>query len=216
MTIQALFALISGGIIGTFFGATGGGGSLMAIPLLVYVVGVPVQSATAMSLVVVGFSAFFGAWRAGRDGKVRGLAALLFSATGAIGAWIGAYGHQLVHGNVVLLLFGILMGVIAIVTWHRSRSEIEGPLDEGCAVEFSFACMGKALSIGFGVGLLTGFFGIGGGFVIVPGLVLIMGFPMRIAIGTSLLIIGLISLGGIAGHLSLAKIDGVLTTLVLG
>ena len=96
MDLQYLLALISGGFVGLLLGATGGGGSLVAIPLLVYVVGVPVQKSTAMSLIVVGYSALFGAWKEHQRQRVHTKAALLFSLTGMIGAWIGAQGHQLV------------------------------------------------------------------------------------------------------------------------
>ena len=75
--------------------------------------------------------------------------------------------------------------------------------------------MYKALAIGWGVGLLTGFFGVGGGFLIVPALMMLMGFPIRVAIGTSLLIIALISIGGVVGHLNVAHLDVILSGLVL-
>ena len=87
---------------------------------------------------------------------------------------------------------------------------------DGCANTFSLDCALKALGIGLGVGLLTGFFGVGGGFLIVPALLFIMGFPPQMAIGTSLLIMALISIGGIIGHLKLAQIDFVLTALIIG
>ena len=123
MLLESVLAIVSGGVIGLLLGATGGGGSLIAIPLLVYVVGVPVQNATAMSLVVVGYSALFGAWQENRQGKVRGLAAVLFSSTGIVGALIGAHGHELVRGEVVLLLFGFLLfGIGAWTISGRTRT----------------------------------------------------------------------------------------------
>ena len=216
MYMQGMLAVLSGGIIGLLLGATGGGGSLIAIPLLVYVVGIPVQNATAMSLVVVGYSALFGAWQASRIGEVRGLAAVLFSSTGMIGAWLGAQGHRLVQGEVILLLFGMLMIGIGIATWHRGLVKPDTEKEKGCAQQFSTGCAIKAVSIGFAVGLLTGFFGIGGGFIIVPALLFVMGFPLRMAVGTSLLIISLTSLGGIVGHLSVTSIDLVITALIIG
>ena len=216
MFTQGFLAVFSGGIIGLLLGATGGGGSLIAIPLLVYVVGIPVQNATAMSLVVVGYSALFGAWQSSRSGEVRGLAAVLFSSTGMIGAWIGAQGHRLVQSEIILLFFGMLMIGISIATWRRSLIKPEAEQEKGCAQQFSTGCTIKAVSIGFAVGLLTGFFGIGGGFIIVPALLFVMGFPLRMAVGTSLLIISLTSLGGIVGHLSVTRIDIVITALVIG
>ena len=215
MLLQDLLAILSGGLVGLLLGATGGGGSLIAIPLLVYVVSVPVQSATAMSLIVVGYSALFGAWRKSREGQVRGTAAFMFSATGAMGAWIGAQGHRLVQGEIILILFGVMMVGIGIATFRRRGVERRDPSEEGCSQKFTFPCLGKALGIGFGVGLLTGFFGIGGGFLIVPALVFVLGFPFRLAVGTSLMIIALTSLGGIAGHLRVGAIDPSLTALLI-
>ena len=119
MLFQALLAILSGGMVGLLLGATGGGGSLIAIPLLVYVVGVPIQKATALSLVVVGYSALFGAWQAHRNGKVRGLAAVLFSGTGMFGAWLGAHGQHLVTGECRSFF------VRFIVVWHQYLDTVE-------------------------------------------------------------------------------------------
>jgi uncharacterized membrane protein YfcA len=216
MLLQSVLAILSGSVVGLLLGATGGGGSLIAIPLLVYMVGVPVQKATALSLVVVGYSALVGAWQAHRNGKVRGLAAVLFSSTGMVGAWLGAHGQPLVPGQVGLWLLGWWRCGISIWTFLKGRGENLGKVEEGCATQFSPSCALKALGIGFGVGLLTVFFGVGGGFLIVPALLFVMGFPMQMAVGTSLLIIALVSLGGIIGHLKLAQIDILLTTLIIG
>ena len=216
MVSQALLAILSGSMVGLLLGATGGGGSLIAIPLLVYVVGVPVQKATALSLVVIGYSALFGAWQAHRIGKVRGLAAVIFSGTGMIGAWLGAQGQHLVTGEMVLFLFGLLLCGISIWTLLKGRAHRPLNVEEGCAKTFSFDCASKALGIGLGVGLLTGFFGVGGGFLIVPALFFVMGFPMQMAVGTSLLIIALISIGGIIGHLEKVQIDYQLAALIIG
>jgi uncharacterized membrane protein YfcA len=206
MLFQALLAILSGSLVGLLLGATGGGGSLIAIPLLVYVVGVPIQKATALSLVVVGYSALFGAWQAHRNGMVRGLAAVVFSGTGMVGAWLGAQGQHLVTGEVVLLLFGLLLCGISIWTFLKGRAAKPQKVEEGCAKEFSLGCASKALGIGFGVGLLTGFFGVGGGFLIVPALLFVMGFPMKMAVG----------IGGIIGHIETAQIDYLLATLIIG
>ena len=215
MDFHYLLALLSGGLVGLLLGATGGGGSLLAIPLLVYVVGIPVQKASAMSLIVVGYSALFGAWQESRHERVHVPAALVFSLTGVLGAWIGAQGHQLVSETVVLLLFGILLLLMSVWTFWQPHKEQEKEETTGCATSFSWPCALKASAIGWGVGLLTGFFGIGGGFLIVPALILLLGFPIRSAIGTSFLIIALIATGGVIGHLSLASLDIFLTGLVL-
>ena len=215
MISQTILAVCSGGVVGLLLGATGGGGSLIAIPLLVYVVGIPVQHATAMSLVVVGYSALFGAWSENRHGNVKGLIALLFSSTGMVGAWLGAQGHRLVHEDVILLVFGVLLVSISFwISWPGNHGHEKDSRAE-CAQHCTVGCAVKALTIGFGVGLLTGFFGIGGGFVIVPVLMFVMGFPVRMAVGSSFLIIALTSIGGIIGHLDLNHLDVQLTGLVI-
>ena len=215
MNLDWLLALLSGGLVGLLLGATGGGGSLVAIPLLVYVVGIPVQNASAMSLIVVGYSALFGAWQESRQKQVHVPAALVFSLTGVLGAWSGAQGHQLVSETVVLFLFGNLLLFMSLWTFWQPQSDKSQDAVTGCAKHFSWPCALKASAIGWGVGLLTGFFGIGGGFLIVPALMILLGFPIRLAMGTSFLIIALIAIGGIVGHLNLASLDFFLTGLVL-
>ncbi len=217
MMSQTIFAIFSGGVIGLLLGATGGGGTLIALPLLVYLVGIPVQHATAMSLIVVGYSALFGAWQASRQQLVKGWMALIFSSTGMVGAWAGAQGHRLVPHDWILFLLGLLL--IAISLWtlcSQTPTNGEGRTNsEGPNLEVSFTLILKATSIGFGVGLVTGFFGIGGGFMMVPALMFVLGFPMRMAVGTSFLIIALTSVGGIIGHLDLDHLDIPLTGLVI-
>ncbi len=215
MEFNYILALLSGGLVGLLLGATGGGGSLVAIPLLVYVVGIPVQTASAMSLIVVGYSALFGAWQESRLQRVHIPAALVFSLTGIFGAWIGAQGHQLVSEAVVLFLFGNLLLFMSLWTFWQPQNEKDREGEAGCAKNFSWPCALKASAIGWGVGLLTGFFGIGGGFLIVPALMILLEFPIRLAMGTSFLIIALIAIGGIIGHLNLASLDLFLTGLVL-
>ena len=211
---QAALALVSGGLIGLSLGATGGGGALLAVPLLVYVLGTTARDATAMSLMIVGASSLLGVWDYGRAGEVRVKAALVFSGTGAVGAWGGAYAHQLVRQEVLLVLFGILM-LGAATKMLRWKSPVSGAeIDESCADRFPRTCWVKVSGIGLLVGIMTGFFGVGGGFVIVPALVLVLGFPMRLAVGTSLLIIALISVGGLAGHLQFGRFDVWLAVLV--
>lgn len=215
MDFHYLLALLSGGLVGLLLGATGGGGSLVAIPLLVYVVGISVQKASAMSLIVVGYSALFGAWQESRQKRVHVPAALVFSLTGMLGAWIGAHGHQLVPETLVLFLFGNLLLFISIWTfWQKHDGQVQDS-PTGCAKIFSWKCAYKALAIGWGIGLLTGFFGVGGGFLIVPALMMLMEFPIRLAMGTSFLIIAFISIGGVVGHLNVAHLDLILTGLVL-
>ena len=204
-------------MVGLFLGATGGGGSLIALPLLVYLVGVPVQHATAMSLLVVGYSALFGAWQSSRQGLVRGWVALIFSSTGMVGAWVGAQGHRLFPHELILFLLGLLLVSISLWTLftHDQKKGRGNERGEGAGFPVSLSFVLKATTIGFGVGLITGFFGIGGGFIIVPALMFVLGFPMRMAVGTSFLIIALTSVGGIVGHLDMNHLDISLTGLVI-
>lgn len=133
MDFHYLLALLSGGLVGLMLGSTGGGGALVAIPLLVYVVGVPVQHASAMSLIVVGYSALFGAWQESRHHRVHVPTALVFSMTGMLGAWIGAHGHQLVPETLVLFLFGnLLLCISAWTFWHKHEGHAQDdPTDRG-------------------------------------------------------------------------------------
>ena len=212
---HAGLAVVSGGLIGLALGATGGGGSLLAIPLLVYVLGMKVQPATVLSLMVVAASAVIGVYQRRASGEVRVKPALVFSVTGAAGAWVGAFGHRFVREETVLLLFGLLMIVAAWQMWQRS-GHVEGRVSgESCAERFPRSCWIKVSLIGAVVGLLTGFFGVGGGFVIVPALVLVLGFPMRMAVSTSLLIIALVAVGGLVGHLQTGQVDWPLSGLLL-
>jgi uncharacterized membrane protein YfcA len=215
---QTELALLSGALVGLTLGLTGAGGSLLAIPLLVYGLKLKLHDATAMSLALVGLSAALSLVDYARTGDVKWRTALVFSTTGVVGGWLGAHGQHVVRSEVTMLLFGLFMAAMAIHMWRHSRSEsveMHEPLD--CADSFPPSCLVKVGSIGLIVGLLSGFFGVGGGFVIVPALSLVLGFPMRAAIGTSLLIIAFTSIGGIAGHLRFGGIDGgLLATLMLG
>ena len=215
--MDAHFALSigSGVVIGLALGATGGGGSLLAIPLLVYVLGVTMQSAAAISLAVVAVSALLGVYQRRESGEVKVKAAVIFSVTGAVGAWGGAYGHRLVREETALLLFSLLVVIAAWQMWRQAGHRLERASAESCAEQFPRSCWIKVSLIGMVVGLLTGFFGVGGGFVIVPALVLVLGFPMKMAVSTSLLIIALVAAGGLIGHLQTGGIDWPLAGLLL-
>lgn len=215
--VDAFFftAIVVGALIGLVLGATGGGGSLLAIPLLVYVVGVEPRAAVAMSLLVVGGSALVGAYQRRASGEIKVKAALVFSGVGAVGAWAGAFGHGLVKDETLLFLFGLLMMLAVWQMWRRGVELPDRPPHETCAERFPRSCWIKVATIGLLVGLLTGFFGVGGGFVIVPALVLVLGFPARMALSTSLLIIALVSVGGFMGHLQAGQLDWRLTSILL-
>lgn len=199
--LDEALALLTGAVVGLALGATGSGGSLLAIPLLVYGVGTSVQAATVLSLALVALSALIGAGEAFRDGAVRIKAGLMFGGTGLAGGAVGAMLHPLFRPEVLLISLGVIIVAAAGQMWRRSdRPVTDGP-GESCADQFPRTCRIKAASLGFVVGVLTGLLGVGGGFVIVPALTLWLGFPVRIAVGTSLFVIALVAAGGLAAHL---------------
>ncbi len=215
MDASFLPAIVAGALIGLVLGATGGGGSLLAMPLLVYVVGVEPRGAVALSLVVVGGSALVGVYHRRASGEIKVKPALVFSGVGAAGAWGGALGHRFVRDETVLVLFGLLMIVAVWQMWRRGVELPERPSHDSCAERFPRSCWIKVSAVGFLTGLLAGFFGVGGGFMIVPALAVVLGFPARTALSTSLLIIALISVGGIVGHLQAGQVDWLLTGILL-
>jgi uncharacterized membrane protein YfcA len=215
MTASAWLAILSGIPIGLQLGATGTGGGILAVPMMVYIAGIPVQQATAMSLVIVAGSALFGSWDYGRAGLVKGKAALAFSWTGILGSWIGAYGNSLAQREILLILFGIMLLLSRALVTRHTQILAGTQQEEYCGTLFPRTCWIKMAGLGLVIGALNGFFGVGGGFMIVPALILVLGFPSRVAIGTSLTIITLISIGGILGHLQFGKVDAPLTGLVI-
>lgn len=215
MTGQAILSIIAGLPIGLQLGATGTGGAILAVPALVYVAGIQPKEAAAMSLIIVAASAWLGVWEYGRLGLVRPKATAAFSGTGIGGSWLGAYGHQLVRGEMLLILFGLLLLLARYLMARHAVLPREVEPESSCAIHFPRTCWLKLAGLGLVVGMLNGFFGVGGGFMIVPALALFAGFTQRQAVGTSLSIIALISLGGIARHLEVGALDGALTALVI-
>lgn len=194
--MRALLASPLGFLIGLSLGALGGGGSILAVPVLVYVAGQEPKAATATSLVLVTMTALVGIvphWRAGR---VRLVPGLVFGAVGVAGAVAGSALNEQADPDVLLLLFAGVMVAAAVAMWRSAaRRRTQPPAETRVttvAVDLPTAV--KVAAAGTTVGLLTGFFGVGGGFVIVPMLVLALGFSMPEAVGTSLLVIVINSL----------------------
>lgn len=190
-------------LVGVSLGLLGGGGSILAVPILVYVAGVPARAAIPMSLVVVGLVSALGALLYARLRLVRLRAALVFGCAGIVGALLGARLTRRVSERWLLTLFAMLMLIVAVSMARKRREPVA--LDR---VEPRLAAM---VAVGFGVGGLTGFLGVGGGFVIVPALLWAGRLPMKDAIGTSLATITLSSASGLLGHLGQAQIDWGLT-----
>ena len=190
---QGALSVLFGALIGLLLGLVGGGGSILTVPILVYVIGLTVQAATATSLAIVGASALAGALPHARAGRVNLRVALFFGAFGIAGAFAGTWLNARVSGPVILLLFGLLMLIVAGRMWRRKP--LPAPPQEEERIGW------KVPLAGLTVGLLTGFFGVGGGFLIVPALALALGMPMAAAVGTSLVIIAINSASGLAAHL---------------
>jgi uncharacterized membrane protein YfcA len=201
-----LLGLILSAVIGLSLGLIGGGGSILTVPILVYFLGVEAREAVGMSLAVVGATSLFGSFLHWKRGSVDFSSGLLFGISGIVGAFLGSPLTHLVSPGVLLLIFGALMFVVAIsMLWRRQHSESETKHK---------ANLPKSILAGFGVGVLTGFLGVGGGFLIVPALILFGGLQMKEAIGTSLFVIFLNCVAGLVGHASQSHFGWSLTATV--
>jgi uncharacterized membrane protein YfcA len=197
-----LLAIPFGLAIGVAVGMLGGGGSVLAIPVLVYVLGQSVSEATTASLVVVTAGALAGGLGHARAGRVCWRHAGSFTLAAVPGLIAGTLAGDFVSGSFLLAAFAAIMLAAAGATW-RKADDADGP-DDG-TWESGGACpplrLPRDLVAGVLVGFLTGFFGVGGGFLIVPTLAIALAFTMRTAVGTSLAIITATSLIGLAVHL---------------
>jgi uncharacterized membrane protein YfcA len=180
-----LLASVSGTLVGFVLGLVGGGGSILAVPLLVYLVGVKSPHvAIGTSAVAVALSALMNLWGHARQDHVKWRCALVFAAAGTVGAVLGSSLGKQFDGQKLLVLFGVLMVVIAAAMVFKKA--VAG--DEAVRLDWSSASelAPMLLVYGVGVGALSGFFGIGGGFLIVPGLMAATNMPLLYAIGSSL------------------------------
>ncbi|MCL6524856.1 MAG: sulfite exporter TauE/SafE family protein [Thermoflavifilum sp.] len=181
---QQLLVVVSGIFVGFSLGLIGGGGSILAVPLLLYVVGYHdphvVIGTTAISVAVTAYINLIPHWRAG---NVRWRPALLFALPGAFGSAIGAMIGKVFPGKQLLFLFALLMVAVAISMLRRKEAHAK-------TYRSGRSLLIRIIPIAFLVGLLSGFFGIGGGFLIVPGLMFAAGIPLINAIGSSLFSVG--------------------------
>lgn len=195
-----LLALFGALLIGLALGLLGSGGSILTVPILVYLVGQPEKLAIAGSLAIVGGIALAGAlpWTLKREVDLRSL--LWFGLPGMAGTWAGAWASQWFSGAAQLALFAMVMLLAAAMMF---RSPV--PTSAGARPPRGrFAIVGDGLA----VGAITGLVGVGGGFLIVPALVLLGRLSMQKAIGTSLWIIAMKSLTGFAGYLPMLEKQG--------
>lgn len=206
-------ALGFGALIGFALGVLGAGGSILTVPILVYAMGFPVPIATGTSLAIVGLNAAAGAVDYHRRGLVLPKTGIAFGASGLLGAFGGVWLNHQVRGEVVLVLFALLMvgAAISLVRGQSTSEEAEQFQQTSTAAGWL-----KLAVVGLAVGFLTGFFGVGGGFLVVPALVLVIGLPMKFAVGTSLLVIALNALWGLLGHLRFGGLDWGVTALFIG
>ena len=173
--------LASGGLVGFSLGLVGGGGSILAVPLLVYLVGIgDAHVAIGTSAVAVASNAGINLVGHARKGAVKWRCASVFAAAGVVGALIGSLAGRQVDGDNLLALFAVLMLVVGgLMLKNRSGQGLPD-------VRLSAENGPRLVGLGFGTGLLSGFFGIGGGFLIVPGLILATGMPILNAMASSL------------------------------
>ncbi len=185
LALHYLLSVLSGGMVGFTLGLVGGGGSILAVPLLIYVVGVPsTHVAIGTSALAVATSAAVNLAGHARKRTVKWPCAITFALAGIIGAATGAHLGKLVDGHKLLLLFGVLMVVVGALMLKPRKSG--GDPDVRLTAMSAGRLLPFLIGTGFLVGTLSGFFGIGGGFLIVPGLMVATGMPLINAIGSSL------------------------------
>ena len=178
--------------IGLSLGLTGAGGSILTLPVLVYLAGIPPKQAVGLSLLIVGAAALAGAWQRARAGEVHFKAAGMFVLSGMTGAVLGARLTHLLSPRALMITFAVLMVVVAVRMLLPRKSGIQ-PAPE-CRPA-------RCLLAGGAVGVLTGFLGVGGGFLLMPALAKFARLPLRVATGTSLAVIACNSASGFVSHL---------------
>ncbi|MBB3017458.1 hypothetical protein FHR70_000498 [Microvirga lupini] len=208
-------ALGSGALVGLVLGLVGGGGSILAVPLLVYGVGIASPHvAIGTSALAVSASAFANLIAHGRAGNVKWRCGLVFAAAGVVGAITGADIAQRIDGQRLLALFGLLMIVVGATMLRRK----DGGGDESVRLSRTNArvLLPALVGTGFGVGLLSGFFGIGGGFLVVPGLMIATGMPLSFAIGSSLVAVTAFGAATAVSYASSGLVDWQVAALFTG
>lgn len=227
MVTSWLWSLAFGAVVGLSLGLTGGGGAVFAVPLLVFGLGLSPREAVGISLAAVGVTAAFGLLLRLRRGQVEVRTGLLFAVAGMLGAPAGSWLAIRIPESVLLTLFALLMLIVASgMFWTASerrhptptepetfrawRSEEEGASLDGPAcsrgpggeLRLTSPCAVLLFVVGVVVGVLSGLFGVGGGFIIVPALVFFSRMPLQRAVGTSLLVITCVSLSGVISILA--------------
>lgn len=233
-----MLSVLFGAIVGLALGLTGGGGSIFAVPLLIYGCGVAPRDAVAISLIAVALTAASGVIEATRRGVIEWRAGLIFAVAGMAAAPFGVWLGGLVADQVTVLAFAGLMIVVGLrllikargsardARVVRARVSAEATADAGTVCRYSrdgrlrlnARCSFALLAVGILVGVLSGFFGVGGGFLIVPALILVTEMGIHRAVATSLLVITLVGLSGVASTLAAGRsLDPLITvTFIIG
>jgi len=193
--VTIVLSLLSGSIVGFALGLSGGGGSILAVPLLLYVVGVSdphvAIGTSALAVAVNAFANVIGHWR---SGTVKWGCATVFAGSGAVGAAIGSTLGRLTNGNVLLVLFALAMVAVGLAMLRPRMASGDA------TVRINPRIAGRLVGIGTLTGGISGFFGIGGGFLIVPGIMLGSGMPILNAIGSSLVSVGVFGITTAANY----------------
>lgn len=196
--METILAIPFGIAIGLVVATVGGGGAILALPVLVYALGEPVGPATTASLIVVALGASVGAGIRARRGQVCWPIVVPFCGAAVFGAYAGTVAGRSVSGAALVLAFVPVMLAAAVATYRwGGADEASGPEDRGCPPPRLL----PAAACGLAVGIMTGFFGVGGGFLIVPALTFALKVPLERAIASSLAIITITGLAALTSHL---------------
>ncbi|MEW5852591.1 MAG: sulfite exporter TauE/SafE family protein [Myxococcota bacterium] len=211
LTPTFLLGLLLAVGIGVSLGLLGGGGSILTVPILVYVLGLETHHAIAMSLLVVGTTSVTALIPHARGGRVRWKTGALFGLTSMVGAYSAGRVAHYIPPTALLVAFGVMMLVTSVAMMRKKASPPANDQVEGTLPQLP---VGKIIAEGLAVGAVTGLVGAGGGFLVVPALVLLGRLPMGHAVGTSLLVIAMKSYAAFAGYLSKVEVDWTVALLV--
>jgi uncharacterized membrane protein YfcA len=213
MTIT--LSLLFGAIIGVLLGLLGGGGSILAVPVLVYALGLDVAQAIPASLIVIAVASAVGVLPKVRANQVQWRLAGIFAAAGIPATFVGTAVGKHLPQHAIMTGFAVVM-IAAGIRMLRDNGDTGTACKVGNEGINWRRCAPRSIPAGLVVGFLTGLFGVGGGFLIIPALVLMLGVEMPVAVGTSLLIITANSAAAVLSHLHGAHIDGGITTAFVG
>lgn len=208
MELSLVIVLVLAVLVGTALGLLGGGGSILMVPLLTYVAGMEPKEAIAASLFVVGVTSLSSAFAHARAGNVRWRTGVVFGAAGMAGAFLGGLVGGHLPGTLLMVAFALMM-VATAGGMLLERKKISAPGEKPRTFPLR-----RTILDGLVVGLVTGLVGAGGGFLVVPALVLLGGVAMPVAVGTSLLVIAMKSFAGLAGYMTTVSSDWALVVTV--